>query len=175
MRRRAVRRAARAVNALELTIVLAILGLVAAIAIPNLTQARPRNPEDELREQLRTLRSAIELYFRDHGEYPGWNPAGVDAPAGSEAALIAQLTRRTDASGQALEADDARVGFGPYVGGLPGCPVAGGCARVVVVLDEALPRARPELQAGWIYNARTGALCANSAQTDRDGLRYDRY
>lgn len=55
---------------LELIIVIAVIGILAAIALPNLTQTPRRAQEAVLRTNLNTLRQVIDQYYGDKGFYP---------------------------------------------------------------------------------------------------------
>ena len=67
----------------EMMIVVAVIGLLAAVAIPNLTKARERARGARFMGDLRAARSAFELYAIEHLAYPpdknpGIIPAGMD-------------------------------------------------------------------------------------------------
>jgi len=55
---------------LELIVVIAIIGILAAIAIPNLIQTPRRAREAVLRTNLHTLREVIDQHYGDKGYYP---------------------------------------------------------------------------------------------------------
>lgn len=55
---------------LELIIVIAVIGILAAIALPNLIQTPTRAKEAVLRTNLRTLREVIDQHYGDKGFYP---------------------------------------------------------------------------------------------------------
>jgi general secretion pathway protein G len=54
----------------ELLVVLAILGILVAIAVPQLQQAPIRAKEAALREDLFTFRTCLDQYYADKGHYP---------------------------------------------------------------------------------------------------------
>jgi general secretion pathway protein G len=66
--RRALR---RAFTLLELIIVVSIIGILAAIAVPNYLQTPVRAKEAVLKTNLRTLREVIDQHKADKGTYPG--------------------------------------------------------------------------------------------------------
>ena len=55
---------------LELIVVVAMIGILAAIALPNLVQMPTRSKEAVLKNNLRTLRQALDQYNGDLGHYP---------------------------------------------------------------------------------------------------------
>jgi len=55
---------------IELIIVIAIIGILAAVAMPAMTEAPQRAREAVLKENLYQIRSCIDQYLADHGEYP---------------------------------------------------------------------------------------------------------
>lgn len=55
---------------IELLIVVAIIAILAAIAVPNFLEAQTRAKVARVRADLRSLQTAIESYHIDHGGYP---------------------------------------------------------------------------------------------------------
>jgi type II secretion system protein G len=66
---------------IELLIVIAIIGILAAIAIPNLLNALQRGKQKRTMADIRNLATAIESYNVDNNVYPDANacPAGLPA------------------------------------------------------------------------------------------------
>lgn len=54
----------------ELLVVMAILGILVAIAVPQLKNAPIKAKEATLREDLFTFRSCLDQYYADKGHYP---------------------------------------------------------------------------------------------------------
>jgi general secretion pathway protein G len=54
----------------ELLVVMAILGILVAIAVPQLQKAPIRAKEAALREDLFTFRTCLDQFFADKGHYP---------------------------------------------------------------------------------------------------------
>src|SRR5215218_3161012 len=55
---------------IELLIVVAIIGILAAIAIPNLLTAMQRSKQKRTMADIRMIASAAEAYASDNNEYP---------------------------------------------------------------------------------------------------------
>ena len=165
---------------IELIVAVVILGVLAALAIPRFSQGAVNQNEADLRTNLAVLRTAIEMYYHDHGAYPAQRPAGaVGAEVGTAAAFIRQLTQYTDAEGQTCATPSDVFRHGPYLrNGVPPCPVSAGHASALVhlIAGEAEPAYDPTAaDAGWTYNCETGYIAANSPGEDLLGVRYDSY
>jgi type II secretion system protein G len=76
-------RLSRGFTLIELLIVVAIIGIVAAIAIPNLLNAIDRGKQKRTMSDLRCVGSAVESYAVDNNIYP------VAASAATLAGLVA--------------------------------------------------------------------------------------
>ncbi len=56
---------------IELMIVIAIIGVLAAIALPHFSTVRARAQQNKCWENSSLLTRTAELYNTEHGEYPG--------------------------------------------------------------------------------------------------------
>lgn len=59
---------------IELLIVVAIIGILAAIAVPNFLNAQTRAKVSRTNSDMRSVGTAIESYHVDHGRYPKQPP-----------------------------------------------------------------------------------------------------
>ncbi len=133
----------------EILIVVIILGILAAIVIPQFTEASNEGRQSRVLSDLQTLRSQIELYKIQHKD--------ALPPSASSAEFWTALTTRTDADG------NAGGDFGPYVQQPPVNPFAAGGS--VVGIDAA--NAPDPAAAGWWFNPATGEFRA--VGEDKDG------
>lgn len=145
----------------EALIVMAVLAIMAATILPQFTAANDDALESALRDDLKLLRSQIELYkFQHKGNYPG---KGSIYP---EDFLNAMLMS-SDVTGETGPINSKP--FGPYfIGQLPPNPYTGGQkVRIVDDVPAAMPDDDPVM--GWIYNPATGKIKANCTGTTTDG------
>ncbi len=70
LRNRPDPRASAGFTLVELLVVLAILGLLVGIAVPQLFKYFSRAKEDAARIQLQTISSGLDLFLLDMGRYP---------------------------------------------------------------------------------------------------------
>jgi len=126
----------------EILIVVVILGILAAIVIPQFTDASTEAKESALASDLQTMRSQIELYKIQHND----EPPGL-------ATFEAQMTGTTDVLGVTTGTK-----FGPY---LQQVPTNQFNDSKELDGDGAAGGGTPE--AGWDYDALTGEIHPNDA------------
>jgi general secretion pathway protein G len=109
-----MRRDAAGFTLIELITVVAIVGILAAIAVPQYKQAILQAKEGVLREDLFLFRDAIDQYYIDKGKYP----ASLDALA-EEGYLrkipVDPITQAADWEAVFEEQDPDRPGEAPGV------------------------------------------------------------
>ncbi len=124
----------------EILIVVIILGILAAVVIPQFTEASNDARAAALDSDLQTVRSQIELWKIQHLDALPGNVNGVS--------MQDQLTGKTDQDGT-LNANGA---FGPYLQQFPTNPYTG---------TNTVGAAAAAGQ-GWIYDPATGDFSADN-------------
>ena len=100
----------RGFSLIELTIVIAILGVIAAIAVPRYTAATQGAKLAALKASLDAIRTAIDLYAAEHnGRLPNRKESGDQDHDGNH--FVERLTGTTDIDGKRLSDGE----FGPYL------------------------------------------------------------
>ncbi len=135
----------------EILIVVIILGILAAIVIPQFTEASNDARTSALVSDLQTVRSQLELYKVQHLDtYP------------PEASFVACLTGRTNTAGEIMPdgGDKADYPYGPYLQTFPTNPFVSGDAADDVTLGTGTPGGG---ETGWYFNTGTGRFSANDA------------
>ncbi len=171
--RRNSRRRRPGFTLVEILIVVVILGILAAIVVPQFSNASAVTRENVLREDLRFLRNAILTYHVQHNSVAPGFPGGDTSQAPTESDFVAQLTSPTNASGAVGGASSALFPFGPYLREMPDNPV-NQLNTVRIVGPGAFP-ANPAGTHGWVYQPSTKKFAADCEGTGLSGTRYFDY
>ena len=78
-----MQRTLRAFTLIELLIVVAIIAILAAIAVPNFLEAQTRSKVSRTMTDMRSIATAMESYYVDHNAYAAdwdWYPLTVPVP-----------------------------------------------------------------------------------------------
>ena len=133
----------------EILIVVVILGILAAIVIPQFTEASSEAKLSSLCTDLQTMRSQIELFKIQHNDNP---------PVLATFAL--QMENYSDVAGTAVADNNKDVAtgviYGPYVQSMPVNPWN----------DSETLGAADVAGVGWVYDAVTGDLHIGIADLD---------
>src|SRR5688572_17475753 len=150
--------AARAAFTLvELVIVVVIVGILAAIAIPRFSSMGENATDAALAADLEALRKAIDVYHGEHlGKYPDL------------ARVREQLTQYSDVHGNVSATRSSTHSYGPYVNAIPALKV--GPTRGSTTIAAA-----PGDDVGWVYEEKSGQINAAAATNDRKGKPHKEY
>jgi len=142
----------------EILIVVVILGILAAIVIPQFTSASTEAKESALVSDLQAMRSQIELYKIHHND----NLPGED----SSGNFLTAMTTNTDQDGV------AGGRFGPYMRNIPNNPfstAAAGENSVATGIAIKSPTAVGDNASAWWFvteGADAGTFQANDDKTN---------
>lgn len=128
----------------EILIVVVILGILAAIVVPQFASATQSSQTSSLESSLRVIRAQLEFYNTQHGSrYP--TLAQLDV-AGEEWNV---LTERTDIDGNVGDppVDGVHI-YGPYIKQMPTNPFE----------DSRTVSDAPAAGVGWVYDEATGRV-----------------
>ncbi len=143
----------------EILIVVIIMGILASIIIGLFGNTTKDANGGALKDNLRAIRSAIQIYNAQHGRYP------------AQATFDTQMTQFTNATGATSATRTGSYIYGPYILTLPPLPVGTDKgATSVTSLTYAAGN-------GWGYDATTGQFRANCPDSDKDdaGVSYNTY
>lgn len=156
----------------ELLLVVVILGILAAVAIPQFSDSSGEAKASTLQTNLAVIRNAAEYYRANHnGKYPGY-PAAGGAPTAAE--TLNQFTLVSKVDGSSAAVGTAGFPYGPYIREkLPENPVSG-LTTVLVVADGAVFPAADN-STGWIYQPQSGRIRANSTGAAPSGKNWYDY
>lgn len=167
-----VNRRRAAFTLIEILIVVVILGILAAIVIPQFSNASSVARENILKDDLRYLRTQILVYKAQHGDRaPGITSTGA---VGDASTFVNQLTRYTDEAGNTSSSYSSVYRFGPYLSKMPPNPL-NGKSGVELVTDGSPTADESRDGIGWVFNPQTLELIANSAGSDEEGRAYASY
>ncbi len=133
----------RGFSLIELVIVIIIMGVISAIAIPRMISGADNADITGLRADLAVLRGAMEMCRYEHAGFPA-----------NAAEFVARMTTTVD-------------GNGPYVIKIPPLKTGANAGATGVAATAANPPGAGDVDVdpavGWLYNATTGGIWANDA------------
>lgn len=132
---------------IELLIIISIISILALIVLQRVQSAATRAKESALKEDLRVLRQAVQLFYSDVGGYP------LD---------LEQLRLTKEEATDTLPAVDA-AGNSMNVSGYDG---------PYIVPDPAFPPDPFAIDGVWGYDNVTGHVFSTSTLTALDGTLY---
>lgn len=191
------RHAAKGFTLIELLIVVIIIAILAAIAIPQFANTSGDAQEAALDANLNTMRSAIELYRVQHrNSFPAAVATAATAAettactaaggvvtaltANTEAAFTAHLTGFSTPSGAVCSVAAPAGGFalGPYLRAIPNDGLTNPPSAAIAMgpaTGNAALAAPAAATGGWQYDSRDGRIRMNSNASGRRGTPLFNY
>ena len=149
-------KAKRGFTLVEILIVVVILGILAAIVVPQFTQASTEAKMNSLCSNLQSLRSQIELYKVQHNDTP---------PTADDFADQMMYTTEIDGDASTSKQRTGDYQYGPYLERVPENPFN----NLATVIDIEDPCDAGSGDYGWAYVEVTGEIFADDS-SDHAGL-----
>jgi len=149
--------AKRGFSLVELVIIVAVLGILAAIVIPDFQEHSTQAKEAVAKDSVRILRSVIELYAAQHG--------GV--PPGYE-----DNNLRNVPDGAHFESQTTKAGG--YMRKMPKNPFNNLGTMLVIPNSGSLPTSATG-KYGWVYKPAAMTIKLDWPGSDKDGILYYEY
>ncbi len=145
----------RAFSLVELMIVVALLGILAAIVVPTFQGHVVRSRESAAKDNLRILRNAIEVYAAQHDDVP---PGYIsNNPTSTPTGLTTKFQLENG-----------------YLSDIPENSFNGLNTIFAISNDTPFPTS-PDNSTGWLYKPSTREIRLNLAGTDSEGISYFSY
>jgi len=151
----------KAFTLVEILIVVAILGILAAMVLPTLQGHIQQAKESTAKDNLRILRNTIEVYAAQHNGVPPGYKNGDPSDTVTYTYLREQL-----------------IETGNYLPDFPENPFNNYKLVNVVQNNQDFPTEPTGPEAppfGWVYKAATKTIRLNYEGTDKNGVRYFDY
>jgi len=144
---------------IEVMIIVTIIGIIAAIVLPSFTGHITVAKEVSVKDNLRMMRSAIELYAAQHNCVAPGYPLDNQAASPLHATFVTQM-----------------VNSSQYLSRMPENPFNNKSTLKMVGNNEDFPAAPVETDSfGWIYKPATKTIKLNWPGNDSTGLPYFNY
>lgn len=159
----------------EMLIVVIILGILAAIAVPQFGSSTEDAKLGTMEANLSYLRNSVERYYHEHGAtMPGeinhTSGAAVASVDECKAAFVAQLTLFSDKDGKTSNSKTGNFVYGPYVKSvkIPTNPFTDNNAVLcdITVTDITTAASTTTNGEAWKFYAKTGRLISNDGSHD---------
>ena len=165
---------AKAFTLIEVLIVVVLLGVLAAIAIPSFSNNSNRAREVALATDVKLLRRFVSVYPTHHGEVAPGYPNGDPTVAPTDAVFRDQAMLSSNAQGQTAPRGTAGFPYGPYLSRIPTNHFNNLSTIQMLANGQNFPAAADGSH-GWVYKPETKEIRPDNLGSDRDGTAYYDY
>ena len=161
----------KAFTLIEILIVVAVLGILAAVALPGFQDYAQKAKESNAKANLKILRGAIERYTAQHNGVPPGYQGDTLQPEGMYA--INQLVYCSDLNGRIEgKTPTGEYKYGPYLNNSKIINPFNNKFTCVFVNNFS---ETPDGTNGWLYHPNTREIRIDWPGTDSKGIKYFDY
>lgn len=158
----------------EILIVVIILGILGVMVIPQFTSATQSARSAMLMDDLRVMRTQLEVFKAQHQGVPAGFPNGDSTQIPTEAVMLDQVTKSSTPAGATAAINTPGYPYGPYMREMPVNPINGKSSVRVLQASDVFPNS-PADQYGWIYQPSTMMFKSDCLGMDHNGVPYFDY
>ena len=152
--KRSARKKEQGFTLIELMIVVAIIGILAALALPKFASLVEKSREAATKGSINSLMSAVSIYY---GDREGVYPEVLDTTTGYMFSRYIDSVPAVKATHSGIDA--------------LGTAISPSGSTVLPTTDETITASGT----GWRYNSGSGHVFVNSSVTDSKGVSYSTY
>lgn len=158
----------------ELMIVVAILGILAAIVLPEVQAHTVQAKEAAVKDTLHSVRVQIQLYKLQHN---GLAPGYIGTAQAMPSVFGYQLTGTSSLTGLAVatKVPSTTYPFGPYISAMPVNPYNSLATIKMVAAATTDFSTAADNTTGWLYQKETATFKINKSGNDSNGVPYVNY
>jgi general secretion pathway protein G len=158
----------------EILIVVIILGILAAIVIPQFSNASANARASMLADNLRIMRTQVMVFKAQHNSVSPGYPGGEATQAPTEAAFVDHITLASKPTCETAAPGTAGYIYGPYMTKFPENPINGKTSVRVLADGDDFPTA-PSNSYGWVFQPFTLLFKSDATGADEGGRSYFDY
>ena len=164
----------KAFTLVEVILVVTILGILAALVMPTFQGHLVKARESAAKDNIRAIRSQIELYKLQHKGIPPGYVNGSGAPTALLELQFTATTAETGAASPSTVPSEPYL-YGPYIKRLP--ENSFNKLSNIDYVPEAtdFSAAVDGTSSGWLYKKETGEFKINWTGTDSEGTAFYNY